>query len=302
MSRYHIALILRVNHRRVREFETGTCFGLRKNQLIGTAVVCIIVVSAAGFISLTYFNPTTNGPTTPTLEPPEGLHYSGVNISFLKIMGFKLKYDDIVVYIDPAYFLPSNDDAFLERADYILISHDHPTHTSSTTVRRLSDNDTIIMAAARPAEVIEADYIVRPGNVLNFAKVSFEFVPSYCYNAIHLFTGQPMHEHSYNNTGVIVDFEGTRIYHAGDTDRIPEMKTFVVDIAILPVSNTPNNAWMNVSEAVNAVDDLMINSDLKYAIPTHWDIGPGWDVERRYYAEEFAELANCTVAILDSLY
>jgi hypothetical protein len=59
---------------------------------------------------------------------------------------------------------------------------------------------------------------------------------------------------------------------------------------------------MNVSEAVNAVDDLMINSDLKYAIPTHWDIGPGWDTERRYYAEDFAELANCTVVILDSLY
>jgi L-ascorbate metabolism protein UlaG (beta-lactamase superfamily) len=298
-----------VNHRRVRKFETGTCFGLRKNQLIGTAIVCIMVVSAAGFISLTYFNPTPNGSTTPTtplseptLEPPEGLHYSGVNISFLKIMGFKLKYDDIVVYIDPAYFLPSNDDAFLERADYILISHDHPTHTSSTAVRRLSDTDTIIMAAARPAEVIEADYVVKPGDVLDFDRVTFEFVPSYCYSATILYSEQPMHEQSYNNTGVIVDFEGTRIYHAGDTDRIPEMKTFVADIAILPVSDTPNNAWMNVSEAVNAVDDLMINSDLKYAIPTHWDIGPGWDVERRYYAEDFAELANCTVVILDSLY
>jgi L-ascorbate metabolism protein UlaG (beta-lactamase superfamily) len=272
---------------------------MKNNQLIGIAFVCIIVVSVVGFVSLTYFNPASNGSTTPTtppseptLEPPEGLHYSGVDISFLKIMGFKLKYNDIVVYIDPAYFLPSYDDPFLEIADYILISHDHPTHTSSTAVRRLSDNDTIIMAAARPAAEIGADNVVKPGDILDFDRVTFEFVPSYCYSATILYSEQPMHE----------KFEGTRIYHAGDTDRIPEMKTFVADIAILPVSDTPNNAWMNVSEAVNAVDDLMINSDLKYAIPTHWDIGPGWDVERRYYAEEFAELANCTVVILDSLY
>jgi hypothetical protein len=145
---------------------------MKNNQLIGIAVVCIIVVSTVGFVSFTYFNPAPNGSTTPTtppseptLEPPEGLHYSGVDISFLKIMGFKLKYDDIVVYIDPAYFLPSNDDAFLERADYILISHDHPTHTSSTAVRRLSDNETIVMAAARPAAEIGVDYVVKPGDI-----------------------------------------------------------------------------------------------------------------------------------------
>lgn len=38
--------------------------------------------------------------------------------------------------------------------------------------------------------------------------------------------------------GFIAEIDGVRIYHAGDTDIIPEMKDFKVDIALLPVSGT----------------------------------------------------------------
>ncbi|MFW9849359.1 MAG: MBL fold metallo-hydrolase [Candidatus Thorarchaeota archaeon] len=282
---------------------------MNRTHLIGAVLVCILVVSIAAFVSLPLILPPPDDTTTSTdsedytpLEPPEGLSYNGVDISFLKIMGFRLVYEDVVVYIDPAYFYVDRNDTFLVKADFILISHDHPTHCSPTVVERLSDNDTVVIAAPGPAEVVDADIVVTPGDVLNFDKVSFEFIPSYCYQAVLLNTNTPMHERSENNTGVIIDFEGTRIYHAGDTDRIPEMQSIVTDIAILPTSTTPNHAWMNASEAAKAVEDIKINSDLKYAIPTHWDIGPGWLSDRRYYAEEFAELANCTVVILDSLY
>ncbi|MFX0054850.1 MAG: hypothetical protein ACFFAX_03300 [Promethearchaeota archaeon] len=51
-----------------------------------------------------------------------------------------------------------------------------------------------------------------------------------------------------------------------------------------------------------SIDDSVMNVDLKYAIPTHWDVGVGFATERRFYAEDFADLANCTVAILDPHY
>ncbi|MFW9795378.1 MAG: MBL fold metallo-hydrolase [Candidatus Thorarchaeota archaeon] len=267
---------------------------MKRNQLIGLAIACTLVVIIASYIS--FMNIPTN---ENLLEPPEGLHYNGVDIWFLKVMGFKMKYDDVVVYVDPAYFFPDDNVSFLEIADFIVISHNHPTHCSQSIVRRLSDNDTIVIASQEPAEIVATNYTVTPGDVLAFDKVTFEFVPSYCFNATYYETETPMHTRPENNTGVIIDFEGTRIYHAGDTDRIPEMQSIVTDIVILPVSDSPNHAWTNASEAAKVVDDLKINSDLKYAIPTHWDVGVGFITERRFYAEDFAELANCTVVILD---
>ncbi len=280
---------------------------VNRAQLVGITFSFVALIGVATIIAIPMmFPPPADEIDTQTneipLEPPEGLSYNGVDISFLKIMGFKMTYKDVVVYIDPAYFFVDRNDSFLEKADYILVSHEHPTHCSSGIVDRLSDNDTIVIAAPGPAEIVDADIIVTPGVVLNFENVSFEFVPSYCYQAVLAGTTRPMHTRTENNTGVIIDFEGTRIYHAADTDRIPEMQSIMADIAILPSSTTANHAWMNASEAAKAVEDIKINSDLKYAIPTHWDIGPGWFSDRREYAEEFAELANCTVIILDHLY
>ena len=80
------------------------------------------------------------------------------------------------------------------------------------------------------------------------------------------------------------------------------MQSIQTDIAILPVSASPNHAWTNASEAAKVIDDLKINSDLMYAIPTHWDVGVGFSTPQREYAEDFAELANCTVIILDPHY
>ncbi|MFW9806819.1 MAG: MBL fold metallo-hydrolase [Candidatus Thorarchaeota archaeon] len=270
---------------------------MNKNQLIGISIACILVLSVVSYVF--FLNSPAN---EPLLEPPEGLHYNGVDIWFLKIMGFKLKYDDVIVYVDPAQFYVDDNDALLETADFILISHDHPTHCSSYIVSKLSDAHTIVIASQGPSEIVEANYTVKPGDVLTFDKVSFEFVPSYCYNATLYLTDTPMHTKAENNTGVIIDFEGTRIYQAGDTDRILEMQSIEADIAILPVSDSPNHAWTNASEAAKVIDDLKINSDLKYAIPTHWDVGVGFSIERRYYAEDFADLANCTGIILDPHY
>ncbi|MFW9767997.1 MAG: MBL fold metallo-hydrolase [Candidatus Thorarchaeota archaeon] len=270
---------------------------MKRSQLIGVAIACIVVVSTVSYIAFLNMPVTENHP-----EPPEGLYYNGVDIWFLKVMGFKMKYEDIVVYVDPAYIFTTDNDTFLEKADFIVISHDHQTHCSPSIVRRLSDSNTLVIASQEPALLVDANYTVESGDVLTFDKVTFEFVPSYCYNATYYQTETPMHTRAENNTGVIIDFEGTRIYHAADTDRIPEMQSLVADIAILPVSESPNHAWTNASEAAKVIDDLKINSDLMYAIPTHWDVGVGFITEQRQYAEEFAELANCTVAILDPYY
>lgn len=63
--------------------------------------------------------------------------------------------------------------------------------------------------------------------------------------------------------GFIIDFNGTKLYHTGDSDLIPEMKTFKTDVALLPVSGT---FVMTPQEAVEAA--LILKPEV--AIPMHY--------------------------------
>jgi L-ascorbate metabolism protein UlaG (beta-lactamase superfamily) len=60
-----------------------------------------------------------------------------------------------------------------------------------------------------------------------------------------------------------VELDGVRIYHAGDTDFIPEMKDFKVDIALIPVSGT---YVMTAEQAIKAA----LAMKPKLAIPMHY--------------------------------
>ncbi|MHA1951336.1 MAG: MBL fold metallo-hydrolase [Candidatus Thorarchaeota archaeon] len=245
---------------------------------------------------------TTTPPPTNTTTPPQQIGretnpdiftFEGVELMWIIIGGFKLKFNQTVVYIDP-YNLDNVYDPVLETADYIIVTHDHGPHFSFEDIQRLSDNETIIISSRIPAMFLSEDYTVYPDDVLEFDDVTFEFVPSYNVNKFRV-GGALFHPPEYDYVGVIVEFNGTRIYHAGDSDRIPEMTSIVTDIALLPVSGY---AWMEAEEAAAAAEDLMLASDLSYAIPIHW----GYNVGSRLDAERFVELANCTTMILEKLF
>lgn len=244
---------------------------------------------------------TTTEPTPTTPIPPDSgretnpdiFTFEGIELMWIIIGGFKLKFNDTVVYIDP-YNLDNVEDPVLETADYIIVTHDHGPHFSLEDVRMLSDNETVTISSRTPATFLRPDFTVYPGDTLEFDDVTLEFVPSYNVNKYRT-GGTLFHPPEYDYVGVIVEFNGTRIYHAGDTDRIPEMTSIATDIALLPVSGY---AWMEAEEAAYAVDDLKLSSDLAYAIPIHW----GYNIGSRLDAERFVELANCTTLILEKLF
>ncbi|MFW9786986.1 MAG: MBL fold metallo-hydrolase [Candidatus Thorarchaeota archaeon] len=238
---------------------------------------------------------TTTQPTEPEVEiNPDIFTFEGVDLMWIIVGGFKLKFNDTVVYIDP-YNIDNIDDPVLETADYIVITHDHSPHFSLADIYSLSDDDTLTISSRIPAGFLHPDYTVYPGDNLTFSDVSFEFVPSYNVDKYRPGTTTLFHPPEYDYIGVIVDFNGTRIYHSGDTDRIPEMTSVSTDIALLPVSGY---AWMEPDEAASAVEDIKQSSDLAYAIPIHW----GYNQGTRWHAEQFVELANCTTVILEKLF
>jgi L-ascorbate metabolism protein UlaG (beta-lactamase superfamily) len=81
--------------------------------------------------------------------------------------------------------------------------------------------------------------------------------------------------------------DGTRVYHAGDTDFIPEMKNIKCDVALLPVSGTYVMTAEEAAEAAAAINP-------KIAVPMHYAAIVGTDGD----AERFKSLVkNCQVEI-----
>lgn len=158
---------------------------------------------------------------------------------------------EIVIYTDP--FKIKNP----VRADLILITHEHYDHCSPEDVEKLAGPDTIIVAPPDCAAKLSGEIeMVEPGDVLTVDGVDIEAVPSYNLN-------KKFHPKTNQWVGYIFTVDGKRIYIAGDTDRIPEMKEFKADIALLPVSGT---YVMTPKEAAEAAMD--INPEV--AIPMHY--------------------------------
>ncbi len=176
--------------------------------------------------------------------------------------GFRIDAEK-TIYIDP-YQTSST-----VPADIILITHDHFDHCSPEDVNKIQKKDTIIVTDKASAAKLSGDRrVVKPGERLSVQGVEIEVVPSYN-------TDKQFHPRADAKLGFILGVDGARLYHAGDTDRIPEMKNIRAAIALLPVSGT---YVMTADEAVQAALDI----SPKIAIPMHYGaiVGSAADAQR----------------------
>ena len=176
--------------------------------------------------------------------------------------GFRIETAKII-YIDP-YQISGG-----PAADIILISHEHFDHCSPEDVEKIQKQDTVIVTEKDSSKKLKGDIrVVKPGDRVEIGDIKIEAVPAYN-------TDKDFHPKKNQWLGFILEVEGIRIYHAGDTDHIPEMKNFNVDIALLPVSGT---YVMTADQAVEAALDI----NPKIAIPMHYGaiVGDRSDAER----------------------
>lgn len=198
------------------------------------------------------------------------------NISWLGHDTFKIAASK-VIYLDP--FELAGDP---EPADVICISHDHYDHCSPDDVAKVRADHTVIVAAENCRGKLEGDVrLVKAGDRLDIDKLTIEVVPAYNVN-------KKFHPRQAGGVGYVLTLDGKRIYHAGDTDPIPEMEGLDVDIAMLPVSGV---YVATAEEAVEAAEKLQP----KVVIPMHY----GSIVGSRADAERFKELWSGEVVILE---
>jgi len=203
-----------------------------------------------------------------------------VEIRWLGHAGFLIK-DRKVTYIDP-YNIKRDS----EKADLILITHSHYDHCSVADMNKIIKEGTKIVVPADcqskitrfniPIEI----QVIEPGQELIYEDIKISTLPAYNID-------KPFHSKDESWIGYLIKINGLLIYHAGDTDVIPEMQKLTgyqrdkKFIALLPVGG---RFTMNSEEAAEAAK--IIKPFL--AIPMHY----GSFVGNNEDAQEFIQLCK----------
>jgi L-ascorbate metabolism protein UlaG (beta-lactamase superfamily) len=175
------------------------------------------------------------------------------HIHWLGHSSFRIEDGATQIYIDPWKVSPN-----APKADVIFITHAHYDHFSIEDIARIKKEGTALFAPKDVAYQIKGTVIaVSPGEIYNIGELKVKTVPAYNIN-------KQFHPKQNNWVGYIIALATEqKIYHSGDSDFTPEMKTVVTDYALLPIGGTYTMTAKEAAEAANAFKP-------RVAIPMHW--------------------------------
>jgi L-ascorbate metabolism protein UlaG (beta-lactamase superfamily) len=178
-----------------------------------------------------------------------------------------------VLYIDPLR-LPQRPQA----ADLILVTHEHGDHYNESVIQSLSKSGTTVIVPETMAKPGRRGLAI--GQTVRIGAFQVTALPAYN-------TNKAFHPREKRWVGYLVEVDGVKLYHAGDTDFIPEMKGLGPDIAFLPVGGTYT---MTAEEAAEAAAALQA----KLVIPIHY----GTIVGKKEDGPRFAGLVKGEAKVL----
>ena len=157
-----------------------------------------------------------------------------LEITFITHGSIMMSWGGFVIYVDPIAE-GGPDYKKLPQADFLLLTHDHYDHLDTEVVDILKKPGTEILYNMKCAPKCPGGAIMKNGETRTVKGISVEAVPA--YNIKHLRApGQPFHPKGEGN-GYVVTFGDKRVYIAGDTENIPEMKALkTIDVAFLPMN------------------------------------------------------------------
>jgi L-ascorbate metabolism protein UlaG (beta-lactamase superfamily) len=203
-----------------------------------------------------------------------GLSMNVENIHWLGHASFRID-GAKTIYIDPWQLrnpLP---------ADLILVTHSHYDHFSTGDIQKIQTPETTIVSVEECTDRVKGTTkTVKPGDRITVEDIVIEAVPAYNM-------GKQFHPKSNGWVGFIVEVEGVRLYHTGDTDVTPELEQAEADIVLFPVGGTYT---MDATEAAGAANT--IKPDI--SIPMHYGTIVGGESD----AKRFQELCDGRVVIL----
>ncbi|MGQ9759958.1 MAG: MBL fold metallo-hydrolase [Candidatus Methanomethylicaceae archaeon] len=186
-----------------------------------------------------------------------------VTVKWLGHAAFQIKGKEKIVYIDLGEgVVPS------EKADIVLVTHSHWDHCDSKVIRSIMKGNTVVIAPKECASTLKGGVkLIEAGEKIRIDDT--EIMAVHAYNIKRFRSpGVPFHPKGFG-VGYVIKIDGKSIYHAGDTDFIPEMKELgAIDVALLPTGDTYT---MNSAEAAEAA--LAINPKMIIAMH-YWNTNP----------------------------
>ena len=188
-------------------------------------------------------------------------------LRYLGHSGFEIELDGTLVYIDlflenamvggtnrdiPAAIRAED----IDRADLILITHEHGDHLEKSTVEKV--------VARTGALVIAPHCVLRELEIPTENKMEVIVGDEFVVKGVEIKVVKAVHPQSACPVGYIVKKGGKSIYHAGDTYEFGEMFDITADYALIPIGGTYT---MDVYSAYKAAKEI----NCRYIIPMHYN-------------------------------
>ena len=173
--------------------------------------------------------------------------------SSIRIAGSKILYFDAFQIEDEKH-----------DADYIFVTHEHYDHFDPTSIAKVMQSDSIIIAPESMKKKLLKELAVNesqcifclPKTIHELNQIWVETVPA--YNKL-----KPFHTKGSKWLGYIVKMDGISYYVAGDTDPNEDIKKVKCDVALIPIGGYYT---MDKKQAADLICGMKPNA----VIPTHY--------------------------------
>lgn len=190
----------------------------------------------------------------------------GITIKYLAHASFQIKTNDQVIYIDPSTKGTGLKKEQFQPSDLILITHGHQDHFDKDLIKKIRKLGSPVIALENVKKELGSIpvWTMKAGEFMQISGGATVWAVE-AYNVKRFRKpGEPFHPKGLG-VGYIIKIDEKKIYHAGDTDLIPEMdnmRTANIDVALLPSGDTYTMDLLEAAEAAMKIEP-------KVAIPMH---------------------------------
>jgi L-ascorbate metabolism protein UlaG (beta-lactamase superfamily) len=150
-----------------------------------------------------------------------------LKITFIGHGTLMLTYAGKVIHVDPVSMYA--DYTTMPKADLVLVTHEHGDHLDAKAIAAVSTSRTVVAANGKSAAALAGALVMKNGDARTLAGIPVEAVPAYNHE-------KAFHPRG-NGNGYVLTFGNRRVYIAGDTENVPEIKKLEgIDIAFLPMN------------------------------------------------------------------
>lgn len=196
-----------------------------------------------------------------------------MKITYLGHSGFLIQTANATLAIDP--FLTGNPVATMKavdvKCDYVILTHGHEDHSSDAEEIAKANDATLIanheIAMYFAAKGVAKTHGMNPGGGFGFPFGRVKMTVAHHSSSVN---AGPDVVYMGVACGVVLEVDGLRIYHAGDTALFSDMKLIArggLDLALLPIGD---NYTMGPDDALDALEFLRP----RITVPVHYNTWP----------------------------